>query len=216
MGYHIVHVAKGQLIHEYIEDYEEIAFFDFITEDTIIYQGEAHWTPFRLGSTKPYKDMVDYWYRAGIQAQEFFRQQAIDKGYILEELNQDQKSFVAYTTNAKNIPIKRGDFLIRNFGNIEIDVKCRTFYGKDKFFDFKCEDVKKHLNMQEFTNTPILIAVYELRNKKALPDKVHFFPITLLKDNTDIKTHYRQKIGKCFKVPLNLTQEGFDLINSTF
>lgn len=216
MGFHVVNITDNKLVHEYVDEYEELAFLDFITKDSIIYQGEAHWNPFKVSDSERYKHLSQGWFRAGIQAQELFKEQAIEQGYILEELNQDQKSFVAYTKNSKNIPIKRGDFLIRNFGNIEVDVKCRGFKDKGKNFDFKCSDVEKHLNMQDFTNTPILIAVYENRNDKPVSDRVYFFPISLLRNNPDIKINFRKGIGDCFKVPLELTHLGFELINSTF
>lgn len=216
MGFHVVNITNSKLVHEYVENYEELAFLDFITKDSIIYQGEVHWNPFKVSDSERYKHLSQGWFRAGIQAQELFKEQAIDQGYILEELNQDQKSFVAYTKNSKNIPIKRGDFLIRNFGNIEVDVKCRGFKDNGQCFDFKCSDVVKHLNMQDFTNTPILIAVYENRNDKPVSERIYFFPISLLKDNPAIKVNYRKGIGNCFKVPLKLTHIGFELINSTF
>jgi len=216
MGYHIINLSNGTLQHEYVEDYEELAYINFITDDSIIYQGESHWSPFKVSQSEKYKHLSKGWFRAGIQAQELFKEQAIKAGYILEELNQDQKSFVAYTKNSKNISIKRGDFLIRNFGNIEIDVKCRGFKQQRKYFDFKCEDVTKHLNMQKFTNTPILIAVYENSNNRPLEDKVYLFPIERLDNNLSIKTNYRQGIGDCFKVPISAATVGFDLIDRVF
>lgn len=216
MGFHVVNITNSKLVHEYVEEYEELAFLDFITKDSIIYQGEAHWNPFKVSDSERYKHLSQGWFRAGIQAQELFKEQAIGHGYILEELNQDQKSFVAYTKNSKNIPIKRGDFLIRNFGNIEVDVKCRRFKDEGNFFDFKCSDVKKHMNMQDFTNTPILIAVYENRENKPVADLVYFFPVSLLNNNAEIKVNYRKGIGDCYKVPLELTHVGFELIDTTF
>ena len=101
MGYHVVNISDKRLSHEYVEDYEELAYLDFITEDSIIYQGEPHWNPFKVSDSEKYKHLAQGWFRAGIQAQELFKEQAIEKGYILEALNQDQKSFVAYTKNSK-------------------------------------------------------------------------------------------------------------------
>ena len=95
-------------------------------------------------------------------------------------------------------------------------MKCRGFKENGKCFDFKCSDVQKHLNMQKFTNTPILIAVYESRNDRPVFDKAYFFPIDLLLDNPDISTNYRKGIGDCYKVPISLTHIGFELIDSTF
>lgn len=218
MGIHIVNVENGELRHDYVESYEELSYVEFISEDSIIYQGEENWKPTRISESEEFKHFSKGWFRAGIQAQEIFKEQASRNGFILEELNQDQKSFKSYTSNAKNISIKRGDFLVRNFGNIEIDVKCRGFrkINGEKHFDFKVEDVNKHANMQKFTNTPILIAVYENIRDRPSDNKVYLFAIDKLLKSKDIKSHFRKGIGRCYRIPLSFTEEGFGLIKKTY
>ncbi len=218
MGYHIVNIENGNLKHDFVESYEELSYIEFITEDSIIYQGEKHWKPFKVSDHEKYKHFSKGWFRAGIQAQELFKEQASSQGYILEELNQDQKSFISYTTNVNKIPIKRGDFLIRNFANIEIDIKCRSFMtinGK-QYFDFKCEDVTKHSNMQNFTNTPILIAVYENIKSRPVEEDVFMFSINSLVENKKIEIHYRKNIGNCYRIPIDFTVKGFQLIDDIY
>lgn len=217
MGYHIINNSKDNLNHEYVETFEQLAFFDCIKENTIIFEGEKHLAPVRVGSSEKYKSLSLGWFRAGIQAQEIFKRQATQNGYILEELNQDQKSFKSYTSNANSIPIKRGDFLLRNCGNIEIDVKCRSFIPENGeiYFDFKCEDAEKHLNMISFTNTPILIAVYKNRNDSAVDNDFYMFDINKLVKNKEIKKHFRTGIGNCYRIPLSFTRKGFELIELT-
>jgi len=218
MGFHIVNIKNGKLQFDYVESYEELSFVEFITKDSIIYQGEEHWKPHKISDSEKYKYFSEGWYRAGIQAQELFKQQATNHGFILEELNQDQKSFKSYTLNANNISIKRGDFLIRNYGNIEIDVKCRGFRKiKDKiYFDFKVDDVNKHLNMQKFTNTPILIAVYENKKNRPVEESIYFFAIDDLFNSTVINKYMRIGIGECYQIPLSFAKEGFGLIEEVF
>lgn len=218
MGIHIVNIENGKLRHDYVESYEELSLVEFITKDSIVYQGEEEWKPTKISESKIYKHFSEGWFRAGIQAQELFKKQATKQGFILEELNQDQKSFKSYTSNANNIPIKRGDFLIRNFGNIEVDVKCRGFRNVNDVmcFDFKMEDAIKHTNMQKFTNTPILIAIYENQNNSPLDEKVYFFSIDRLVNNKQIKKHFREGIGECFRIPIKFLDEGFGLIKKTF
>ncbi len=109
-----------KLIHSYVESEVELVKLD-IKNDTIIYQGESHWVPEKVGSSKKYKLLAEGWYRAGIKAQELFKVQAKKENLILEELFQDQKSFKSYTNTAKSVSIKRGDFLIRNIRNLEIE-----------------------------------------------------------------------------------------------
>lgn len=218
MGFHIVNIENKKLKHDYVETFEELAYVDFITNDTIIYQGEEHWKPFKVSDSKQYEHFAKGWFRAGIQAQELFKEQASSQGYILEMLNQDQKSFKSYTSNAKNLSIKRGDFLIRNFGNIEIDVKCRKFgeSSQGKTFDFKCSDAFKHQNMQKFTNTPILIAVYENKNDSPNEDSIYMFSINNLMSSKIIEKRTRKGIGECYRIPLSFTTEGFSLIDETY
>jgi len=218
MGFHIVNIDNKKLKHDYVETFDELAFVDFITNDTIIYQGEEHWKPFKVSDSKQYQHYAKGWFRAGIQAQELFKDQASSQGYILEMLNQDQKSFKSYTSNANNLSIKRGDFLIRNFGNIEIDVKCRGFKesNSEKSFDFKCSDALKHQNMQKFTNTPILIAVYENVDDSPVADSIFMFSINELLSSKTIEKHTREGIGECYRIPLSFTTEGFSLIDETY
>lgn len=218
MGFHIVNIEHNKLKHDYVETYEELAFVEFITNDSVVYQGEEHWIPFKVSDNERYKHFANGWFRAGIQAQELFKEQATANGYIIEMLNQDPKSFKSYTSNVNCISIKRGDFLIRNFGNIEIDIKCRRFnkVNGEKSFDFKCEDATKHQNMQGFTNTPILIAVYENIGDRPVDDTIYMFSIDKLMTSNDIEIHQRNGIGKCYRIPLGFTQEGFSLIGEKF
>lgn len=216
MGFHIINIENNCLKHDYVETYEELSYIDFITDNSVIYQGESHWKPFKLSDSEQYKHLSKGWFRAGIQAQELFKTQALANGLLLEELNQDQKSFSLLTTNVDK-SIKRGDFLIRNYANIEVDIKCRGFktIGNERGFDFKCEDVTKHINMQSFTNTPIIIAVYENCNNKPIEDAIYFFSIDdLQKSNVPIS--YRQGIGKCYRIPLSFTTEGFEYIDTIY
>lgn len=212
MGFHVVNLLKGKISHEFAVSETDLAFLN-ISEDSIIYEGEKHWIPEIVGSSKKYKIWAKHWYRAGIKAQELFKQQASNKGYILEILNQDQDSFKSYTSAAKNVRIKRGDFLIRNVRNIEIDVKCRTFYhnnGEIKF-NFKIQHYYHHLNMITFTNTPILIAVYENVQNEPDPKQLYMFEISEIGKNTLEKVMI-EDTGMCFRIPLSLTVKGFDLI----
>ena len=217
MGFHIVNIENGILKKDYVESHEELSYVDFITEISIIYQGEEHWKPVKISDHKKYVHFSKAWFRAGIQAQELFKQQAVQQGFILEELNQDQKSFKLYTSNAENKSIKIGDFSIRNFANIGVDIKCRGFrkHKNESHFDFKCEDVKRYLNMQSFTNTTIIIAVYENMKNKPVEESIYFFSIDDI-INSNIETYYRNEIGKCFRIPLSFTTKGFGYINEIY
>lgn len=217
MGFHIVNIENGILKKDYVESLEELAYVDFITKDSIIYQGEEQWKPIRISDSEKYMHFSKRWFRAGIQAQELFKEQAVQNGFILEELNQDQNSFKLYTSNAEKKSIKRGDFLVRNYANIEIDIKCRGFIkaNDEKYFHFKYEDAQKHENMMSFTKTPILIAVYENKNNKPVSDNIYFFSIKSL-ISSKLEISFRKGIGKCYKIPLKFTYNGFEFIEKIY
>jgi hypothetical protein len=163
MGYHvIVKAANGDLVSHYADSLEDLANFSDITADSIIYQGEPHWTPVMLGTDDKYKNFAKDWFRAGLKAQWLLKRQAIAHGLMIEDLSQDVESFKGYTINA-NVAIKRGDFLIRNARNLEIETKCFTFYknGNEDCFYIEYADVKKHQNMEQFTGCPVILAVYK-------------------------------------------------------
>ncbi|MGP6559942.1 hypothetical protein ACT4R9_10565 [Ornithobacterium rhinotracheale] len=219
MGYHIINLIEGKLEHKYVNSYDDLCYEDTITDDSIIYQGEEHWKPHKVSESELYKSFANDNFRVGMKAQRLFKKQANDCGFILEELDQKQESFKSYTNNADK-PIKRGDFLVRNFGNIEIDVKCRAFkrsYRKEEeeFIFFDILDFEKRLNMQSFTKTPILIAIYERDNdnlNEVKGDKVYFISIDEIKRKKDLF----KKSKKQFKIPVECLNVGFEYVEQIF
>ena len=105
MGYHIINITENGIKSEYIKDIKELMYLNTITEDTIIYQGEQHWTPLQIKDTELKNYCID-WYRAGLKAQEHFKTQAKKQGLILEELIQDKESFQQYLISDQYIAIK--------------------------------------------------------------------------------------------------------------
>lgn len=216
MGYHIVNIKENEIEHKFVENQLDIVYFENLTENTIIYQGEKHWKPLRLGNSPQYKNYAKEWFRAGLKAQEIFKKQAKKEKLMLEELFQDESSFQQYLINEEYFAIKRGDFLIRNYGNIEVDIKCRGFYEDKKgikVFNFKCDDVERHLNMQSLTNTPVLIAVYERNGDKVMDGTPYFLSI----ENTDFSKFNKiyipsESTGFCYQIPLKYTIQNFEFI----
>ncbi len=212
MGFHIINIVNRKLIHNYAENEVELAKLD-IRKDTIIYQGESHWIPEKVKDSEKYSSWSNGWFRAGIKAQELFKVQAKGKDLILEELFQDQESFKSYTNTAKKTSIKRGDFLIRNIKNLEIDIKCWNFYEieGEMFFNFKVQHYYMHRNMMEFTQTPILIAVYENIDDNPNPENLRMFEIDWIREN-NLEIIKVKNTGKCFQIPVKKTYEGFELL----
>ena len=215
MGYHIINITENGIKNEYVNDKKALMNLDTITEDSIIYQGEPHWTPLQVKNTE-FKSYCLDWYRAGLKAQEHFKTQAKEQGLILEELIQDKESFQQYLISNEYIAIKRGDFLVRNYGNLEVDVKCRSFRqlsNRELSFRFSCSDVEKHLNMQEYTQTPIIIAVYQRNGDKFIPKIPYFISIDRIKElSSTLEKVFVKNVGDCYEIPLKLTLQSFDYI----
>lgn len=137
---------------------------------------------------------------------------------MLEELFQDESSFQQYLIKDEYFAIKRGDFLVRNYGNVEIDIKCRGFY-KDNIgnivFNFKCYDVERHLNMQSLTNTPIFIAVYERKGDKVIEVNPYFFSIENTEFSALNKIYIKaENTGYCYQIPLKNTTQDFEFVKT--
>ena len=141
MGYHIINITEKGFFHHFFEDETELLSSEItITENSIIYQGDPTNIPIKLKESK-FKNYSQSWFIAGLRAQELFKNQGKKNGLILEQISQDQKSFEQYIISKTPFEaIKRGDFLVRNYGNIEIEVKCKTFCIK---IEFKMQNYKK-------------------------------------------------------------------------
>jgi len=217
MGYHIINITENGIKSEYVNDKKALMNLDTITEDSIIYQGEPHWTPLQVKNTE-FKNYCLDWYRAGLKAQEYFKIQAKEEGLILEELNQDKESFQQYLVSDKYIEIKRGDFLVRNYENLEVDVKCRSFrYLSDGelSFRFSCKDLEKHLNMQKFTQTPIIIAIYRREGDCFQENIPYFISVDRIKKHSNELTTFFEEnnnTGECYEIPIKLTVQNFEYI----
>ena len=57
MGYHIINITENGIKSEYVNDKKALMNLDTITEGSIIYQGEPHWTPLQVKNTE-FKKLV--------------------------------------------------------------------------------------------------------------------------------------------------------------
>ena len=146
--------------------------------------------------------------------------QALENKYMIESIDQNPETFNQYYNVSKDfLKIKRGDFLIRNVGNIEIEVKCKTMYGKtfEKHFYFEKDHLEKHLKMQEFTKTPIILAVYErnAENEKPNPEKLYTIDMELIENKIIKKDNIKpvkRDWGLAYRIPIKKCKKGFDLV----
>ncbi len=210
MGYHlIIRNTDNSITAKYAESFEALAEFNEISTDSIIYQGEQHWLPVVVGEDEQYKNLAHTWFRAGIKAQKLLKAQAIEHGLMIEELSQDVESFKAYKTNAE-VGIKRGDFLLRNVKNIEVEAKCLTLYPEGYYIEYS--DVKRHMNMEEYSGSAVVLAIYERHEDSPKQDSLCMVYVrTIMAENNKLVRYDKGK--KCFVVPHSLAQPGFALID---
>lgn len=214
MGYHLIITNdNGEIESHYAENINDFVEFSNINEKSIIYQGEKDWKPIVIGKDKKYINLVEEKFRAGIKAEKLFKKQAIEHGLMVEDLSQDPESFKAYKSNSK-AGIKRGDYLIRNARNLEIEVKCFSYYfiNKKEYIYFSLEQYYKHLNMKKFTGSPIIIAFYKRDKDTPIKDSLKMIDLQTIQEEL-YKKVFVDKEEKVLKIPIYLTKEKFTLID---
>lgn len=218
MGYHIIISNNTNRIDShYIENIEELAIVDNLTQNTIIYEGEKHWTPVAIGADDKYSNYLKDWFCAGIRAQNLFKELAQNNQLIVEDISQDQESFKQYTDSAPT-SIKRGDFLIRNARNIEIEVKCRTLYTacdatKSCYYKISFSETKKLDAMQKITGIPIIVAFFTRSGRQPLAETLKMISISKIMKEAKLKKVWYEEKNKDYCVPLSLMEDGFTLID---
>lgn len=214
MGYHvIIDPELFPIRYTYVEQIEELLTVEGINERSIIFQGMPDNPPQQVGVSEDFLHLGAEWYLAGLRAQVIFAKLARARRLVLEELSQDVRKFKTYVEGIKKT-VKRGDFLIRNLGNLEVEVKCRTFYGNGakRYFLFSKNDLEKHLNMQEATHTPVVVAVFQRKKDKPLEHSLGMIKIDRLLELSKEVVCEKKDYGWMYQIPLKELQPGFDLL----
>ena len=137
---------------------------------------------------------------------------AMQHGFIYEKLGQDPKSKITYNNVAQDL--KRGDFLIRNARNVEVEVKCRKFHSdpeKGLCFLFAWTELKKFENMQKITGTDIILAVYDHNADTLIESSLVMVTVNKIRQENNRRCGW-EDIHKQLIVPLSITSSGFDLL----
>jgi hypothetical protein len=166
---------------------------------------------------------IKYWYRwifepqflAGERAEQHFEKLSEMKGYILEKIPQDKNNFDKYKNNSEN-HIKRGDFLVRNLKNLEVEVKCftkRKYEATREFPAVECyviaySHIKRHAEMVNITGEPVVFAIFERNGREVLENSLRMIPLKELTGRRKDGIFYDKQI-KCVSVPLNTMYPNF-------
>jgi hypothetical protein len=217
MGYHVILAAgdKGIDCH-YVENIQELASLKGLTSSAIIYQSDERWAPIQVGTHEEYRKFLDDWYVAGILAEELFKELAKEHKLIVEGISQDQKSFQNYVGVTPSM-LKRGDFLIRNARNVEVEVKCRSIRASEgglPHYGLKFHEVKKLDAMQRLTGLPILIAFFERQGRAPIRNSLRMISVSRVLEAKESRAVWYHESSKELCIPLKIMDDGFAPVDS--
>jgi len=212
---------KNQKFYCYDEDRFNLIIIvandDLIRESAFIRSGSKNELP--LDGHLPYEvylsDVQERKRRQenGLKAQELFKLAARQQLFIVEEIPQDKESISNYKV-IKSLPIKRADYNIKNCKNIEVDVKCLTFYliHDIVYFYIDSYEIQKLENLNKLTKKKTIFAIY---NQAEIDlENCSLVMIELLKIRKKKKSVIYDKKTGCYKVPLRITTNGFELLEA--
>ena len=213
MGYHIItkNSEKGLVAH-YIENLTDIADLEDIARDSIIYQAEPQWAPVRLDTSDIYKKYLEDWYRAGLRAEKLFKELCRENGFIVERLSQDQESYKQYCDN-ENDSLKRGDYIVRNAGQVEVEVKCLSEYpheGVPHYF-LPYKQIKGHENMTSKTQCAVLLAVFKRKEGSPIAESLSMVSVSRIREENNRRVSY-DKDSRCLRIPVDMMEKGLSLL----
>ena len=167
------------------------------------------------------KRLFDYVFRpqyyAGTRAEEIFMQQAHEARWPMERISQEKETMGIYKDVA-GASVKRGDFICRNCGHAEIEVKCKTKYSSRNVGDYymiEYSHIKRHQRMKdEITSAPVVFAFYERKGRSVLMDTLRMIDLSFLLGSRDYKNgRLYDKRTKCIMVPFRYTRERFEVLD---
>lgn len=150
---------------------------------------------------------------AGARAEWYFAWLAEQKGWILERVDQSREGMAKYRAAAGR-SVKRGDYICRNCGNVEIELKCKTLYpdGGGCFF-IEYSEIMRLQEMQRITGTSVVFALMEREGSRVRPESLRMVKLDFLLDTQDYRAgRLYVPSKKCVRVPLRYTRRGFEVL----
>jgi len=216
MGYHvIIDPELFPIKYTYVSGIGELVWVEGMNERSVIVEGKPENPPQQVGISADFRRLGEAWYRAELRARTIFAKLARDRQLVLEELNREPENFNPWVKAGKG-KVKRGNFLVRNRGNIEVEVTCRSFYGRGvrKYFCFSQEDLRKHLNTEKVTHIPVIVAVFERKGDKPAEESLCMIKIDRIRELIPELVCEEKDDEWVYRIPLEETVKGFDLLGS--
>ncbi|KMQ67795.1 hypothetical protein ACM39_10615 [Chryseobacterium sp. FH2] len=217
MGYYLINSSEiNQPFSVYVDRLEDLIYHvEGDIDDAIIVSGSIDSAPFFLKDSKEYKNLCNERFRNGLRAQEIFEMEARRLQFMVEAIPQDTESFSNYNI-IDSFSVKRADFVIKNCKDIEVDVKCLSFYKikETSYFYIRYYELMKFERMNSLIDKKTVLAIFD-QSKIKSDEQQHLRMIEL---STIFKENNRSVIydenTKCFKIPLDLTTTGFEILEN--
>lgn len=214
MGYYLINRDDpDKPFSQYVERIEDLIYhIKGDINDAIIVSGKKKSQPFFLRDSEEYKNLCSEKLRNGILAQEIFKKEAIKRSFMIEDIPQDQTSFISYNI-IDSFTVKRADFVIKNCKDIEVDVKCLSMYTTNsiQYFYIRYHEIKKLERMNSLIDKKTVLAIFKQHSIQADEDSLKMIELSTIHKENNRSVIY-DKNTKCFKIPLDLTTPGFKLL----
>lgn len=156
-------------------------------------------------------------YYAGSVAEDVFERQALDARppWVVERIPQSKEAMQRYRAAAGR-SVKRADFIVRNCGGAEVEVKCKTRYtrGRDEYYLLTYSEVKRHEAMRDsITHAAVVFAFYQRAGRTVLPETLRIVDLAFLFRTSDYragKLYLPQQ--KALMLPFRYMRPGFEVL----
>jgi hypothetical protein len=215
MGYYLIDKNNQNAFSHYVEKLEDIIYVvEGNLEDVIVSHGSIESKPFFLKDSEAFKHLCNEKFRLGLLAEELFLQKvkASNIKYMINKIAQDKESIENFKV-IDSVSIKRADFEIKNCKDIEVEVKCLSYYmieNEDCFY-IKYRELKSLERLNLLIAKDTVIAVFQQKENKIIEDSLSMIRLsTILSENN--KTVKYDSNKKCLVVPKKLTTKGLTIL----
>ena len=162
MGYHIITQQQDGLTSVFVEHLDELVKLNEIAADSVVYQAPFDHKPMRLFEHPSLQDYCNIEKRLTRRAELLFEQLALQQGYVLQRINQDEKSHARYRELIGDHP-KRSDYLVMNLANTEVDVHCLQMHlsPQGEYYYLNKNDVETHLQTLNKTGRRLVFLIFQ-------------------------------------------------------
>jgi hypothetical protein len=168
----------------------------------------------------PPLERIRLWFRslfnpalaAGARAEWHFATLARQKRWAIERVDQSRDGMSQYRAIADR-SVKRGDYICRNCGNAEIELKCKTLYRDESCYYIEYSEIMRLKEMQRITGAPIVFALMERQGSGVRPGSLRMFLLDFLMQTHDYRAgRLYDERRRCVRVPLKYTRPGFEVL----